>query len=406
MNGMRGADLRRVVIVGGSLAGLSAAKGLRQAGYEGAIIVVGREPDPPYKRPPLSKQLLVGLEPPGGRWLRVEPELNVDFRLGTAAVGLNLGAREVSCADGSRIPFDGLVIATGADPVNPWRDSRLTGVRALRTLADCAAVGMGLRTARSVAVVGAGFIGAEVAAAARKLSVPATLIDVLPTPHAQVLGQVFGEACAALHVEHGTSLRMSAAVVGLEADARSGAVVGVRLDSGEAVEADLVVVGIGVRPATAWLQGSGVALDNGVVCDATCAVLDESGAVVEGVTAAGDVARWHNPIYDEVMRVEHWDNASAQGRAAGRRLLGMTEPYELLPYFWSDQYDAKIQVVGAGRPEDDIALAEGDISQRRFVLTYARGGRVVGAAAMNMPQRVSHYRLQMIQGRTIHERVH
>lgn len=402
----RDGELRRVVIVGASLAGLSAAKGLRQAGYDGAITILGAEADRPYKRPPLSKQLLVGQEPPGGRWLKDEPALDIEFLLGEPAVGLDLGVREVVCGGGARIGFDGLVIATGADPINPWRDSGLSGIHVLRTLADSTAVARRLEDARSVAVVGAGFIGAEVAAAARKHGRPATLIDALDTPHAQVLGALFGLACLQLHGDHGTAVRMSCAVVGMQADDRSHAVAGVRLDSGEVIDADLVVVGIGVRPATGWLEGSGIALDNGVLCDATCAVLDESGTVIEGVVAAGDVARWMNPLYGELMRVEHWDNASAQGRAAGRRLMGRQEPYELLPYFWSDQYDAKIQVVGAGRPDDEITLAEGSLEDRAFVVTYRREGRIVGAAAMNMLHRLSHYRNTIMEGRALYERIH
>lgn len=397
--------MRRVVIVGASLAGLSAAKGLRQAGYNGAITILGAEAERPYKRPPLSKQLLVGLDPPGGPWLRDEPALAIDLRLGEAAIGVDLAAREVVGASGARLPFDGLVIATGADPINPWRDAGLSGVHVLRTMADSAAVAASLRDAESVAVVGAGFIGAEAAAAARKLGRRATLIDALPAPHAQVLGGLFGQACAALHADHGTALRMGAAVVGMEADG-SDAVAGVRLRSGELIDADLVVVGVGVRPATRWLEGSGIALDDGVVCDETCAALDLAGAPIPGIVAAGDVARWRNPLFGEAMRVEHWDNASAQGRAAGRRLMGIEQPYELMPYFWSDQYDAKIQVVGAGRPDDDAELAEGSLQDRAFVVTYRREGRIVGAAAMNMLHRLSHYRNAIMEGRALNERIH
>lgn len=398
--------MRRVVIVGASLAGLSAAKGLRQAGYDGAITILGAEAERPYKRPPLSKQLLVGQEPPGGRWLKDEPELRLDFRLGEPAVGLDLAAREVECAGGARLEFDGLVIATGAEPINPWRDSGLSGIHVLRTMADSAAVAAGLDQARSAAVVGAGFIGAETAAAARKRGVPATLIDALETPHAQVLGPLFGTACLRLHEDNGAALRMGAAVVGMEADDRSQAVAGVRLESGEVIEADLVVVGIGVRPATGWLDGSGIALQDGVLCDATCTALDSAGQPIEGVVAAGDVARWLNPLFGQVMRVEHWDNASAQGRAAGRRLMGVSEPYALVPYFWSDQYDSKIQVVGAGRPDDDIQVAEGRLEERAFVLAYVREGRLVGAAAMNMAHRLGHYRSLILEGAKTYAGIH
>lgn len=399
---MGGSALSRIVIVGGSLAGLSAAKGIRQAGYGGSLSMLCAEPEMPYKRPPLSKQLLVGAEPPGGRWLKVDEGLGVEFLLGEPAVGLDLDARQVICAGDARVPFDGLVIATGADPINPWAASGLDGVHVLRTMSDSDAVARQLRGAGEVAVVGAGFIGAETAAAARKLGLPVTLIDALEAPHAQVLGTSVGLACAQLHVDNGASLRMSSKVVGLQSAGAAGAparVAGVRLDTGEVIRADLVVVGIGVRPATAWLEGRGIALDGGVVCDSTCAVLDEDGAVIDGVVAAGDVARWRNPFYGEAMRVEHWDNAASQGRAAGRRLMGDMREYELLPYFWSDQYDAKIQVVGHGRPDDDIDVAEGELGSRSFVATYARSGRIVGAVAMNMNHRLSHYRERIAQER-------
>jgi NADPH-dependent 2,4-dienoyl-CoA reductase/sulfur reductase-like enzyme len=385
--------MHNVVVVGASLAGLSAAKGLRQAGYDGAITIIGAEPDQPYKRPPLSKQLLHGIEPPGGRWLKIEDSLGADFRLGSPATGLDLAARRVLGGDFD-VPFDGLVIATGADAINPWRDSGHAGVHVVRTMADSLAVQDALDRASAVAVVGAGFIGAEVAAAARKRGLPVTLIDALSTPHGQVLGPIVGSACLELHLRKGTAVRMNATVVDL-IPAEGGGVAGVQLADGEIVAADLVVVGIGVRPATGWLEGSGIALADGAVCDASCAVLDESGEVIQGVVAAGDIARWHNPYFDEPMRVEHWDNAAAQGRAAGRRLCGAREPYELLPYFWSDQYDAKLQVIGSPRPDDDVQFAEGDPSTGEFLATYRRGGRLVAAAGMNMLHRLSHYRKQI-----------
>ena len=396
-----------VLIVGASAAGVSAARELRRGGYAGPVTLLGAEARAPYRRPPLSKELLVDGVADAALALRLDAELGVRLEAGRTAAGLDPAARAVTCADGAVYPYNGLVIATGAAPVHPWRDTAPAGVHLLRTLDDARALRGALSTARRVAVIGAGFIGAEVAAAARRLGRDVTLIDALPTPHAAVLGPEIGTLCAGLHRDHGVALRLGATVAGIDGadtgrpgqgpegagadgNGRTGRVTSVRLANAPPVPADLVVVGTGVRPATGWLDGSGVALDDGVVCDERCAVLDEAGRVIDGVVAAGDVARWRHP--GGTMRVEHWDNAVAQGRAAARTLLGAAEPYAPVPYFWSDQYDTKIQVVGVPRPDDAVTVVAGRTDERRFAAVYGRAGRVTAALAMNLPRALGRCR--------------
>jgi 3-phenylpropionate/trans-cinnamate dioxygenase ferredoxin reductase component len=324
----------------------------------------------------------------------MDADLDLDLRLGQRAAGLDLGTREVLLAGGARVGFDGLVIATGAAPVNPWGDLAVDGVLTLRTMADCLALRDRLGSARRLAVVGAGFVGAEVASVARGLGLDVTIIEMLRTPHATTLGHTVGAVLAAVHRDHGTRLRLGAQVTGF---AGAEQVSGVRLSSGEVIPADLVVVGIGAAPATGWLSGSGVALAAGVVCDESCAVLDLHGHVIDGVVAAGDVARWLNPLFGTEMRVEHWDNAVTQGRAAALRLLGRTEPYAPVPYFWTDQYESKLQFVGMAHPGNAVTVVEGSLASRSFVAAYGHDGITVGALTMNRPHRTARYRQLVTQ---------
>lgn len=379
----------RVVVVGASLAGLSALEALRAAGYEGELVAVGAEASLPYDRPPLSKQVLQGVWAPEQANLRdaahYDP-LEIDWRLGRRAAALDLDRRAVELDDGEPLAFDGLVIATGASPRTLPDTPPLDGVFVLRTLEDCLALRKDLEGGPRVCVVGGGFIGAEVAASCRTRGLEVTVLEALPAPLARAFPAEMGAACAALHRDHGVDLRTSVGVEGLEGSAR---VERVRLAGGGSVPADVVVVGVGVVPATDWLESSGLELRNGVVCDETCAT------AAPGVVAAGDIARWPNPLFGEEMRIEHWSNAVEQGAAAAKRLLTSdeaAEPFAPVPYFWSDQYDTKIQFLGRSAPDDEVAVVDGSLEDGRFVALFGRAGRLVGALAFNRPRQLMAYR--------------
>lgn len=388
-----------VTIVGASLAGLRAAETLRRDGFDGPVALIGDEIREPYDRPPLSKQVLAGDWEPDRIALTPSDklaDLDLDLRLGTTAVGFDLASRTLRLAGdesgGGTLEVDALLIATGARCRTLGQP--LQGVHVLRSLDDC----LGLRAdfdaaPDRVVVVGAGFIGAEVAATARTRGLDVTMIEALDAPLIRVLGPEMGEVCAAVHRDHGIDLRTGVGVEGLDGGGR---VERVRLTDGSAVDASAVVVGIGVTPNTEWLKGSGLALDDGVVCDA-------SGLAAPGVAAAGDVARWPNRRFGYPMRVEHWDNAAAQGAHSARALLGAAEPYEPVPWFWSDQYDRKIQLAGHVRPDDEVKVVAGSVDERRFAALYGRGGRLVGALGFNRPRHVMRYRAMIEQGASFDE---
>ncbi len=390
---------RSITIVGASLAGLRAAESLRRGDYDGPITLIGAEPHLPYDRPPLSKQFLSG-EWEADRLLLTKPdkleELDLDLRLGTRAERFDLAARRLRLRgdDGStaEIEVDGLLIATGARCRTLPGTGDLDGVFALRDLDDSRAIREAFGAApQRVVVVGAGFIGAEVAATARGLGLEVTMIEALPQPLSRVLGEEVGRVCGDVHRDNGVDLRTG---VGVEAIEGGGRVERVRLTDGSVVEGDVVVVGIGVIPNTEWLEGSGLEIDDGVVCDATC-------LAAPGVTAAGDVARWPNRRFDEVMRVEHWDNAIEQGGHAARRLLvddEDAEPFTPVPWFWSDQYDRKIQMAGRIRPDDEMRIVTGSLDERRFAALYGRAGRLVGVLGFNRPRHVMQYKSMIEQG--------
>lgn len=377
----------RIVIVGASLAGLRAAEELRTQGHIGAVTIVGDEPHRPYDRPPLSKQVLAGAKPPESTALAVAggslDALDLDWRLGESATGLDLADRTVLLGGGERLPYDGLVVATGASPKRLPGTDHLDGVHTLRTLDDCEAIRAALvASPRRVAVVGAGFIGAEVAATCRGLGIEVSLIEALPVPLERGLGPAMGAVVADLHRDHGVDVRLGVGVVLIEGGDR---VERVRLTDGSVLDVDLVVIGIGVGPNTGWLEGSGLTIDNGVVCDATC-------LAAPGVVAAGDVARWPNRRFEEDMRVEHWDNAIAMGTHAAHTLLGDALPYEPVPWFWSDQYDRKIQLAGRAGPDDTVEVVSGSVEDRKFVALYGRDDKVVGVLGMSQPARVMKLR--------------
>ena len=317
--------------------------------------------------------------------------MEADWRLGRRAVGLDVAGRTVALDDGSEITADGILIATGAR-CRELPTGGLDGIYTLRGLDDCLAIRAELEASpQRVAVVGAGFIGAEVAATARERGLEVTVIEALPVPLGRVLGTEIGTVCAEVHRDHGVDLRLGVGVDGFDGHGR---VERVNLSDGTSVDADVVVVGIGVAPNTEWLEGSGLTLDNGVVCDETC-------LAAPGIAAAGDVARWPNRLFGETMRVEHWDNAIAQGQHAVLRLLASEEeaqPYTPVPWFWSDQYDRKIQLAGRARPDDEVRIITGSTEERRFAALYGRAGRLVGVLGFNRPRHVMKYRNLIEQG--------
>jgi len=382
---------RRIVIVGGSLAGLRAAEELRARGHDGTITVVGDEVHRPYDRPPLSKDVLAGQTAPEATALGVAQgsvdDLDVDWQLGVPAAGLDPAARTVRLWSGEALPYDGLVVATGASPRRLPNTDHLAGVHTLRTLDDALAVRKALEARPSrVVVVGAGFIGAEVAATCRGLGLEVTLVEAQPVPLERGLGPTIGAVMADLHRDHGVDLRLGVGVVRIEGGDH---VEAVRLTDGTTVDTELVVVGIGVRPNTDWLEDSGLALEDGVVCDATT-------LAAPGIVAAGDVARWPHPRFGP-MRVEHWDNAVEMGAHAARTLLAHLdgragEPYAPIPWFWSDQYDRKIQLAGVAAATDQVEIVAGSVEERRFTALYGRDGRVVGVLGVSMPAKVMRWR--------------
>ena len=393
---------RTLVVVGASLAGLRCAEALRRLGYDGRLVLVGAERHRPYDRPPLSKEVLRGEREPGQLAL-TRPEafdaLSLDLRLGVQATALDLAARCVVLGGGERLRYDGLVIATGARARTLPGAPPLAGIHVLRSLDDALAIRAALERRPRVAVVGAGFIGAEVAASCRSRGLEVTLIETLPWPMARVLNRDVGMVCAAAHRDAGVDVRLGTGVAALEG---SGRVERVRLTDGGAVDADLVVVGIGALPETGWLESSGLALGDGVLCDASCA------ASAPDVVAAGDVARWEHPLYGERVRIEHWTNAVEQAEAAAARLLAGPQgaaPFAPVPFVWSDQYDLKIQSTGRLRPDDEMFVAHGSLAERRFVALFGREGRFTGALAINRVRQLMGYRRMLREGASWEEAV-
>lgn len=373
--------LGRIAIVGGSLAGLRCAQTLRRKGFDGALTIVGEESRLPYNRPPLSKELLEG---------RVEPEqigfalasLDADWLLGRRATALDLHQRLIVLDDAETVPFDGLVVATGAYPKRLRGATDITGVFALRTVDDCLAIRRAATTASgTVVVIGAGFVGSEVTSTFRALGLDVTVVDPLPLP-LPALGPTLGAVCVDLHRESGVDLRLGRSVISFEGRDRLERVV---LDDGSTIETEAAIVGIGVTPATGWLEGSGLVIDDGVVCDSSSAALGWDDIVV-----AGDVARWPHPLADgELLRVEHWSNAVEQGIAAAITLLagpGRGPAYAPVPSFWSDQFGVRIQSLGLPHLADRSEIVAGSLKDRRFVMLFGKEQRVVGAVAFGDPR--------------------
>lgn len=384
-----------IVVVGASLAGLNAVQTLRKKGFQGKLTLVGAEKHLPYDRPPLSKELLTGIFEPADTELVSQPaldKLELNLRLGTRALSLDTESRTVELDSGDSLSYDALLIATGATPRRLPNTPDLPGIHTLRTLDDAVAIKERFEANPRVVVVGAGFIGSEVAASARGHGLEVTIVEALEIPLVAAVGPEMGRACMQLHLDNGVEVRTGTGVAGFEGEGRVERVV---LADGSTIDADLVVVGIGVVPETGWLQSSGLELDNGIVCDEYCRTS------APGVYAAGDIASWHNPTFDQRMRVEHWSNAVEQGSHAAANMLAgeAATPFAPVPDFWSDQYTTKIQFLGRYQPGDEVEVVRGAIGEPKLIALYRRGDRLVGALAFSEPRRLIAYH-SLIENRT------
>ncbi len=405
----------KVVVVGASLAGLRCAEGLRDEGFAGRIVLVGGELHLPDDRPPLSKQVLAGTWPPervvlGGR--EKLHALGVEAVVGHPATALDAEAARVTLSDATVLEGDAVVVATGAFPRHLPGTEGLEGVTVLRTLDDCLALrdrvtahGEGLR----VVVIGAGFIGSEVAATLSTNGAQVTVVEAMPVPLANALGEPVGAACAQLHARNGVELRTGTGVAAVHppgsrraddvaSEGAEGTAGAVELTDGSVLPADVVVVGVGVTPATDWLDGSGLEVANGVVCGPSlfCA---------PRVVAAGDVARWwwRRHGVEESVRIEHWEVASQMGGAAARSLLAgprAAPDFDPVPYFWSDQYGLRIQVLGRPAPTDEVVVVDGsyDAADGRFVCVYGTDGRFTAVLGVSRPRQVMAFRPLLERG--------
>jgi 3-phenylpropionate/trans-cinnamate dioxygenase ferredoxin reductase component len=381
--------MRTITVVGASLAGLSAARALRAQEFAGRIIVLGSEPHEPYDRPPLSKEFLAGATTVDELSLRTPDDklLDIDWRLGSTATALDTSERAVVLDNGARVVTDAVVLATGAR-ARRLPGPALAGVYTLRTLDDALALRSALSSGGSLVVIGAGFIGAEVASTARKLGLQVTVVETLPTPMAGPLGADMGEVCAALHSRNGVSLITGVAVSALVGKTRVHAV---RLADGREIPADAVVAGIGAIPNVEWLAGSGLVVDGGVVTDARC------GTNIPSVVAVGDCASAFNDHAGSTLRLEHWTNAVQQPKIAAATLFGRDSVHAArfsVPYFWSDQYGSRLQFAGHRRDGDEVEIVEGTVDSS-FVAVYRRASRPVAVLALDSARSFGRWRREL-----------
>ncbi len=385
--------MRDVVVVGGGLAGYRFAQSLRETGYDGDLTIVCDEEHRPYDRPPLSKQLLAGTysedqcalpgDAPDATWI-----------FGRRAVRLDRDRNLVVLDDGREVSYDGLLIASGRR-ARAWQgELPASGVHTLRDLADTAAFRASIGPDAKVVIIGAGFIGCEVAATLRKEGLDVTVVDVAPYPM-PVMGAEIGARAVRIHEAHGVRFRLGRSVAAVAGDGR---VTGVLLDDGECLEATVVLIAVGSVPNSEWLEGSGIAIERGVVtCDATCSVLGEDGTVLAGIMAAGDVAAWPHHHGEGAVCIEHWSNARDMADLAARNLLlGVAERSPMaslasVPTFWSDQYDVKIKSAGFLRAADRWTIVSEDPERPSLLVEGHRGDELVGAVAFNMNRSIISY---------------
>ena len=382
--------MHNIVIVGASLAGTRAAETLRAEGFTGTITMVGDEPHKPYDRPPLSKNFLAG-EWDTDRIALRKPEaleeLQLTWKLGAAATALNTKDSTLTLATGETITYDGLIIATGGVVRRLPNQPDIAGIHVLRSIDDAEQLRTELTEGAHVVVIGAGFIGLEAAATATKRGATVTVLEGLDAPLIRALGPQMGSAIGEVHTRNGVTIRCGVSVASINGTTR---VESISLANGEVVPADVVIVGIGVAPATSWCEGSGLTIQDGIVCNA------ELNAGPKNVFAAGDVLRWPNHLFtdvEETMRVEHWTNAAEQGAHAAKNLLAAlhnTEqtPYEAVPFFWSDQFDARIQFLGRVTKDAVAEVVAGNPADGKWCAMYVANNRLVGVLGVSMPKLV------------------
>ncbi|MGW1540376.1 NAD(P)/FAD-dependent oxidoreductase [Streptomyces sp. NPDC002309] len=380
----------RIVVVGASLAGLRGAETLRAKGFTGSLTIIGDEPYEPYDRPPLSKQVLLGLTTADRTALPRRENLGATWRLGVPATGLDMSARRVRLGDGDEVPYDRLLIATGVR-ARPWpheAEAELDGVFVLRTRDDAARLQRRLAEGpKRVFVIGAGFTGSEIASACRERGIAVTVAERGGAPLVGALGGVVGAVAAELQQEHGVDLRCGVMVTALEGDA-SGRVRAAHLSDGSTVETDLVIVSLGATRNTEWLAGSGLgAGPRGIACDAGCRAFDIRGIVTDDVYVAGDVARSPHALFGyQFLSLEHWGNAVRQAETAAHNMLSESAerlPHLWVPAFWSSQFGVNIKSVGVPSLGTEILIAQGSLTDRRFVGVYGYQGRVIGAVSFD-----------------------
>lgn len=380
------------VVVGGSLAGATAAATLRQDGFDGDITLIGAEPHPPYERPPLSKQYLRGEAPFEKALVRPATfygEHRIDTHLGVRATRVDPAERIVHLDTGRRVPYDKLLIATGVrNRRPPIPGLELPGVFDLRSVTDADALRQRIAPGARAAVIGMGFIGCEVAASLRQKGVDVVAIEPSPTPLFRVLGQEVGTVVGAMHRDHGVETTFEDRVIRFEGQGRVERVI---TKLGRRLKCDFAVVGVGVEPVVDFLADSGIGIDNGILVDEYCRT------TVDGIYAAGDVANHQHPVFARRMRVEHWQNAMQQGAAAARSMLGTGQPYDAIHWFWSDQYDTNLQYAGFHR-EWDRLVVRGSLAQRNFIAFYLNQGRIDAVVALNRGKDVRRA-MQLIRSR-------
>jgi 3-phenylpropionate/trans-cinnamate dioxygenase ferredoxin reductase subunit len=370
-----------LVIAGAGLAGAKAAETLRAEGFGGPVVLIGDESERPYERPPLSKDYLMGKAERDSIYVHPHDwyrEHDVDLRLGAAVTGIDRERHEVTLADGSRVGYGKLLLATGSSPRRlTVAGAGLSGVHYLRTAGDSDGIRQAFQSAERVAVIGAGWIGLEAAAAARTAGAEVAIVEMAELPLLRVLGREVAEVFAGLHLSNGVDLRMNAGVA--EIAGAGDRVSGVRLSDGSHIPADAVVVGVGITPNTQLAEAAGLAVSNGISVDASLRTSDPD------IYAAGDVANAYHPLLKSAIRVEHWSNARNQPQAAAKAMLGQEVSYDRLPYFYTDQYDLGMEYSGYVEPGGyDEVVFRGDKERREFVSFWLSGGRVLAGMNVNV----------------------